>query len=139
MKALAVFFDHLERAGERKGKLKIRASAHLAEVYGGFEVREGSLGSVVGNANNRDLNANGTGDMNVNMHGNLNGSGNENTQGQGWRYATEAVGFLRKRGAKIPSVSAGVGLGMNGLEEDDEWALGASGSDMDTDELKAER
>jgi hypothetical protein len=51
VKALAVFFDQLEHAGEQTGtgkRLKIRASKHLAEVYGGFDVSERSVIVVVG-------------------------------------------------------------------------------------------
>ncbi|KAJ3772017.1 glycerol-3-phosphate-acyltransferase [Lentinula raphanica] len=88
VKALAVFFDQLEHAGERK-RLKVHASRHLAEIYG------------------------------------ESGANDE-------RYAVEVVDFLRKRGARIPSVGGG------GLkeEEEEEWALtsdaeGDSGTSLD--------
>ncbi|KAJ3859253.1 glycerol-3-phosphate-acyltransferase [Lentinula novae-zelandiae] len=94
VKALAVFFDQLEHTGERS-KLKVCASSHLAETYGGldgrFHVFDPSL-PVVGSKVQTDV--------------------------QGWRYATEVVTFLRKRGAKIPSVNGG------GVKEDmEDWAL----------------
>ncbi|KAJ3810864.1 glycerol-3-phosphate-acyltransferase [Lentinula lateritia] len=94
VKALAVFFNQLEHTGERR-KLKVRASSHLAETYGGLDGRshvfDPSL-SVVESKVQTDV--------------------------QGWRYATEVVTFLRKRGAKIPSVNGG------GVKEDmEDWAL----------------
>ncbi|KAJ3789571.1 glycerol-3-phosphate-acyltransferase [Lentinula aff. detonsa] len=104
VKALAVFFDQLERDGERK-KSKVHASRHLAEIYGGLNGRFDSFASP---SLDNEV------DMGV----------------DGWRYATEVVGFLRKRGAKIPSTNGG------GLIEEEEWALtsdaeGESGTSLD--------
>jgi glycerol-3-phosphate O-acyltransferase / dihydroxyacetone phosphate acyltransferase len=81
--ALAGFFDQLEK----EGKVKVRASIHLARLYG-----EG-------------------------------GEGEE----YGWRYASEVVDFLKKRGAKIPEIKLEQGRrhrnGGIGEEEDHDWAL----------------
>ncbi|KAJ4490919.1 hypothetical protein J3R30DRAFT_155837 [Lentinula aciculospora] len=88
VKALAVFFDQLERADRR------------------YKTSESSS-SIVGLKVETDMS-------------------------DGWRYATEVVSFLRKRGAKIPSVSGG------GQKEEDleDWALtsdaeGESGTSFD--------
>ncbi|KAJ3989484.1 glycerol-3-phosphate-acyltransferase [Lentinula detonsa] len=104
VKALAVFFDQLERDGERK-KSKVHASRHLAEIYGG---QNGRFNSFASPSLDNEV------DMGV----------------DGWRYTTEVVGFLRKRGAKIPSTNGG------GLIEEEEWALtsdaeGESGTSLD--------
>ncbi|KAJ4488873.1 glycerol-3-phosphate-acyltransferase [Lentinula edodes] len=107
VKALAVFFDQLEHTGERR-KLKVRASSHLAETYGGLDERFHAF------------------DSSLPM-----GKSKVNADVQGWRYATEVVSFLRKRGAKIPSVNGG------GVKEDmEDWALtsdaeGESGTSLD--------
>ncbi|KAJ3886996.1 glycerol-3-phosphate-acyltransferase [Lentinula edodes] len=107
VKALAVFFDQLEHTGERR-KLKVRASSYLAETYGGLDQRFHAF------------------DSSSPM-----GKSKVNTDVQGWRYATEVVSFLRKRGAKIPSVNGG------GVKEDmEDWALtsdaeGESGTSLD--------
>lgn len=98
VKALAAFFDQLEHAASAtdRGKkvIKVQASRDLAELYGGFD-RPRAAGAGIGASSNEVV---------------------EDSQERGWRYASEVVAFLRKRGAKIPSASGG-------LNEDDEWAL----------------
>ncbi|KAK7043165.1 hypothetical protein VNI00_008519 [Paramarasmius palmivorus] len=93
IKALASFFDQLERGGDRD-KLKVKASRHLARLYGGISERPGWTS---GDPGKDDLDATAT--------------------DQGWRYATEVVGFLKKRGAKIPSITTPA------RTSEEEWAL----------------
>jgi glycerol-3-phosphate O-acyltransferase/dihydroxyacetone phosphate acyltransferase len=73
VRALAAFFEQLEKEDNEK---HVRASAHLARVYGGWvdEAKE--------------------------QQATLEGA--EPTVG--WRSAKEVAGFLRKRGAKIPTL-----------------------------------
>ncbi|KAJ8078021.1 hypothetical protein PM082_000223 [Marasmius tenuissimus] len=95
IKSLASFFEQLERAGDRS-KLKVKASRHLAQIYGGLEGGATRFGS----------------DDDVHHH-----------EEQGWRYATEVMAFLRKRGAKVPSLKHRAGT-------EEEWAaLSSDGED----------
>ena len=71
--ALASFFAELERAPEGK---RIRASSHLAHLYGGF--------STVFDEK----------------------EGDSMSQPQGWREAREVLAFLRDRGANFHSLEA---------------------------------
>ncbi|KAL0572774.1 hypothetical protein V5O48_009187 [Marasmius crinis-equi] len=89
IKSLASFFEQLERAGDRS-KLKVKASRHLAQIYGGLE--------------------------DTTRFGVSSGSGDLSDEPEGWRYATEVIAYLKKRGAKIPSMKRAVGT-----EED--WAV----------------
>lgn len=77
---------------------RVRSSPHLAKMYGGEAIKPS-------------------------------GSGADNTlreDGEGWRNASEVVTFLRKRGAKIPSLGGGL------LK--DEWALSSEGEGYGTGE-----
>jgi len=91
MNALAGFFDQLARAGREK---RVLASPHLARMFGGdiVEASDSKADESLGEAQ-----------QNV----------------EGWRYATEVLAFLRKHGAKIPT------LGEGPLE--DEWAMSSEG------------
>jgi len=109
VKALATFFDQLEGAAstERGKKLiKVRASRDLAQLYGGLNGTR-TAGAGVGTSSNGVV---------------------DDSQEWGWRYATEVVAFLRRRGAKIPSASGG-SIG------DDEWTL-TSDAEADSDKLE---
>ncbi|KAG7098271.1 hypothetical protein E1B28_000233 [Marasmius oreades] len=91
IKALASFFEQLGRAGDRT-KLKVKASRHLAQLYGGID---------------------------DNVFG-----GDKLEEVQGWRYASEVISFLQKRGAKIPSIKRNVAA------HEEEWAaLTSDGED----------
>ncbi|KAF9478620.1 glycerol-3-phosphate-acyltransferase [Pholiota conissans] len=84
--ALAGFFDNISSNGSRK----LKASPHLARIYGGHVVER------------------------------VAGIGSEGEEGktEGWRYASEVVVFLKKRGGQIRSVMQG--------EMRDEWAAASS-------------
>jgi glycerol-3-phosphate O-acyltransferase / dihydroxyacetone phosphate acyltransferase len=71
VKALASFFDQMERM---KGSRRLKASPHLAKMYGGF------------------TNADTTG---VKV---------EESPMEGWRDVQEVIRFLKERGAKIPTL-----------------------------------
>ena len=87
--ALAGFFDSLSGTGWEK---KVEASSHLARMYGG-EGPKATSGT--------------------------DGSGQEGPDAGGWRHVGEVLMFLRKRGAKIPS------LGQGPMEDD--WAASSEG------------
>ncbi|KDR75944.1 hypothetical protein GALMADRAFT_68407 [Galerina marginata CBS 339.88] len=93
MNALAGFFDHLARASRNK---KVKASPHLARMYGGEVIESTSE------------------------------CGADGSLPEGWRYASEVIAFLKKRGAKIPT------LGHGPLR--DEWALSSEGEGYTTGE-----
>ncbi|KAJ7678666.1 glycerol-3-phosphate-acyltransferase [Mycena rosella] len=69
VKALAAFFEDLRA----QSRLRVRASGHLARLYGGVDAPI-----------------------------KLEGSEGIDEDGQGWREAGEVIAFLTKRGAKIP-------------------------------------
>ncbi|KAF7427876.1 hypothetical protein PC9H_007092 [Pleurotus ostreatus] len=76
VKALAIFFDQLEKNNQR-----VLASVHLAKLYGGtVEERAGSL----------DVTSDGV---------------TPASEPVGWRRASEVISFLTKRSAKVPSLS----------------------------------
>ena len=102
VRALAGFFDQLERAGRGK---KVHASVHLAKAYGGY-VEE------------------------VPTKGEDEVEGDREQELQGWREAIEVIGFLRARGAKIPT------LGHGPIEG--EWAALSSDADNTPVEEKEE-
>ena len=83
VRALAGFFERLERecaAAKAAGSIKkVRASAHLARTYG----------SDVGGSLEGKATAVGMEPVGV---------------ATGWRSASEVLGFLRARGAKIPTL-----------------------------------
>ncbi|KAF8893430.1 hypothetical protein BD779DRAFT_1609793 [Infundibulicybe gibba] len=79
VKALASFFDQLERAPEKR----IKASAHLAKLYGVPAKTENVLSVPPTGAE-------------------------APTNPDGWRTAGEIVSFLRKRGANIPTTGHGL-------------------------------
>ena len=87
VRALAGFFERLERecaAAKAAGSVKkVLASAHLARAYGGWAEGEGEAGK--GCVEEAD---------GVQLAGPV----------QGWRSAAEVLGFLRARGAKIPTL-----------------------------------
>ncbi|PPQ68204.1 hypothetical protein CVT25_015036 [Psilocybe cyanescens] len=58
-------------------------------------------------------------------------SGADNALPEGWRYASEIVTFLKKRGAKVPSLGQGPLL--------DEWALSSEGEGYTTGDEQEER
>ncbi|KAF8127762.1 glycerol-3-phosphate-acyltransferase [Mycena galopus ATCC 62051] len=83
VKALAEFFEQLrvQSAQNRiRGGMRVKASVHLARLYGGIEVAppkpEGEDAALAG----------------------------EEQDGEGWREAGEVIAFLTKRGAKIPQM-----------------------------------
>lgn len=85
VKALAEFFEQLrmQSAHNRtRGGMRVKASVHLARLYGGIEVAapkaEGEDAMLVSE---------------------------EQQDGEGWREASEVIAFLTKRGAKIPHLS----------------------------------
>jgi hypothetical protein len=87
VRALAGFFERLERecaAAKAAGSIKkVRASAHLARTYGSWI--DGDVGSGV--------------------EGRVTADGMELVGvATGWRSAAEVLGFLRVRGAKIPTL-----------------------------------
>ncbi|KAI3604698.1 glycerol-3-phosphate o-acyltransferase [Moniliophthora roreri] len=96
IKALGSFFDQLQRAGDRE-KLKVKASRHLARTYGGMNEYPGWSSS----------NSNGNNDAEI-----------PEAEQECWRYATEVITFLKKRGAKFPSVGASAAR-----TTEEEWAL----------------
>ncbi|TFK44667.1 glycerol-3-phosphate-acyltransferase [Crucibulum laeve] len=99
VKALAGFFDQLERTGSGK---RVKASVHLAKLYGGVVQTEGKLED----ASTAEVE-------------------------EGWRHAKEVIDFLKKRGAKIPT------LGQDPLAA--EWAaLSSEGEGYTTSEEKDE-
>ncbi|CAA7263179.1 unnamed protein product [Cyclocybe aegerita] len=98
MNALAGFFDSLGQAGYDK---KIKASPHLARMYGG------GVGSGSGSGADASLR-----------------EGQDGGVEEGWRYGGEVVTFLKKRGAKIPT------LGQGPMK--DEWAALSSEGEGDT-------
>jgi hypothetical protein len=83
VRALAGFFERLERecaAAKAAGDIKkVRASAHLARTYGSW-----ADGDVEGKATADGMELVGV--------------------ATGWRSAAEVLGFLRARGAKIPTL-----------------------------------
>lgn len=92
IRALASFFAQLEKDNDKR----VKASSHLARVYGG-EIH----------------------------HAEVQESWEEvqpEFQPTGWRNAREVVGFLRKHGAKIPSL---------GHDIEGEWAALASDAEGD--------
>jgi len=96
--ALASFFGQLENGP--KGQ-RVKASAHLARAYGGF------VDPVVCKADPAK---------------------NDGEQAQvspeGWRYATEVVAFIRKKGGKIASLDRGI---------EGEWAALSEGEGTESD------
>ena len=92
VRALAGFFERLERecaAAKAAGSVKkVLASAHLARAYGGWVEGEGE-----GEAGKGCVEGQATADG-VQLVGPV----------QGWRSAAEVLGFLRARGAKIPTL-----------------------------------
>jgi len=81
VRALAGFFEQLEKAGSAK---RVRASPHLARAYGGWVEEQVELEP----------------DVTVELA--------EKSVAAavvvGWRSAEEVVGFLRKKGAKFPTL-----------------------------------
>ncbi|EEB90564.1 hypothetical protein MPER_11210, partial [Moniliophthora perniciosa FA553] len=95
IKALGSFFDQLQRAGDRE-KLKVKASRHLARMYGGMNEYP------TWNSTNSDAN---------------NDVETSEAEQVGWRYTTEIISYLKKRGAKFPSVASVA------RATEEEWAL----------------
>ncbi|THU95516.1 hypothetical protein K435DRAFT_723613 [Dendrothele bispora CBS 962.96] len=96
VKALASFFDQLEKVNRGGERVKVRASPHLAKAYGGG-LNEADVSPVsLDNKDGFELPAD---------------------EPYGWRYATEVIGFLKSQGAKIPSLRHGR------LPVDEDWAL----------------
>jgi glycerol-3-phosphate O-acyltransferase/dihydroxyacetone phosphate acyltransferase len=83
---LAEFFEQLERSPSGK---RVRASAHLARMYGDPNIDDERQNDATHEG--EDL----------------------GEKPMGWRSAKEVVAFLRKRGAKIPTL---------GRRIEDEWA-----------------
>ncbi|KAF8644803.1 hypothetical protein AX16_008263 [Volvariella volvacea WC 439] len=119
IKALAGFFDQLERAG---GNKRIQASIHLARRFKGtvetvrvpaaeYELPTGAERST-GNSNSARDQSQGTGHEEIQFV----------DEEQGWRDAWEVIDFLRQRGAKIPSLGAG----------ESEWAALTSEAELGT-------
>lgn len=82
VKALAEFFEELRAQSAQsrgRGGMRVKASVHLARLYGGVEAAAAPK-----------------------MEGEGNGEGEG--EGEGWREAGEVIAFLTKRGAKIPQM-----------------------------------
>jgi glycerol-3-phosphate O-acyltransferase/dihydroxyacetone phosphate acyltransferase len=90
--ALAGFFDNIASNGSKK----LKASAHLARIYGGH-VDVAETRSRASSGSSAEV---------------------TETKAEGWRSASEVVAFLKKRGAKIPSLMQGELL--------DDWAAMSS-------------
>jgi hypothetical protein len=71
VKALASFFDQLERM---KGSRRLKASPHLARMYGGFTTAS------------------------------IKDEEEVHSPAEGWRDVHEVIRFLKERGAKIPTL-----------------------------------
>lgn len=97
--ALAAFFDAISQAGSEK---KVNASPHLARMYGGGVKASASVSGADGSAQEEQAGV------------------------EGWRYAWEVVSFLKKRGAKIPTLGSG--------PMEDDWALSSEGEGYTTGE-----
>ncbi|KAJ6456367.1 hypothetical protein C8R45DRAFT_880637 [Mycena sanguinolenta] len=83
VKALAQFFEQLRVQSSQnrtRGGMRVKASVHLARLYGGIEVAtlktEGEDASLV----------------------------DDDQHEEGWREASEVIAFLTERGAKIPQM-----------------------------------
>lgn len=94
VKALAEFFDQLDRLA---GSKRLKASTHLAKIYGGSTQPE-----VPG----------------IEVE-----SGSE-LQVEGWRDVREVIDFLKKRGAKVPTLGRAAA--------DGEWAALSSEGEGDS-------
>ncbi|KAJ7797540.1 hypothetical protein B0H14DRAFT_3114323 [Mycena olivaceomarginata] len=84
VKALAEFFEELRAQSAQsrgRGGMRVKASVHLARLYGGVEAV-----------------------ATPKMEGEGNGEGEGEGEGEGWREAGEVIAFLMKRGAKIPQM-----------------------------------
>lgn len=77
--ALAGFFDHLQRMGASGSDSKVKASVHLARLYGGMVVSPSQSHHDGGITDSE----------------------------QGYRSVKEIVSFLKDRGAKIPTLRHG--------------------------------
>ncbi|KAJ7049910.1 hypothetical protein C8F01DRAFT_1180895 [Mycena amicta] len=80
VKALAEFFEQLRvqsSQSRNRGGMRVKASVHLARLYGGVEV--------------------------VKTESTSDGAG-EGQEEEGWREASEVIAFLLKRGAKVPQL-----------------------------------
>ncbi|KAJ7596003.1 glycerol-3-phosphate-acyltransferase [Mycena floridula] len=96
VKALASFFEELERGGQAK---RVGASEHLGRAFGGVERREMMNETTNPIKAEEEIKAKAEGDLIA------------------WRSATEVISYLRKRGAKIPTVAGG------NMRLEEEWGV----------------
>ncbi|KAF7357901.1 PlsC domain-containing protein [Mycena venus] len=112
VKALAEFFEQLRMQSAQsrnRGGMRVKASVHLARLYGGIEV---PVPSAKKEGEGEDAAAAAT-------------LVDQEQDGEGWREASEVIAFLTKRGAKIPQ--------MKHVQIEGEWA--ALSSDAESDAL----
>ncbi|KAJ7213017.1 hypothetical protein GGX14DRAFT_446036 [Mycena pura] len=98
--ALAEFFEQLQR--RRRGGMRVKASLHLARLYGGVDAAAPEI-KVEG----EDARP-------------VEGQGQE----EGWRDASEVIAFLTKRGAKIPQLR-------HRVQVEGEWAALSSDNEFE--------
>ncbi|KAF5381135.1 hypothetical protein D9757_009414 [Collybiopsis confluens] len=105
VKALAGFFDDLERAGKGGGeKVGVYSSRHLARDYGWFE--HPSSTSIVSGSYQREPVAEGGEDGGEGDDDDDDEGKRESRRSSGWRDAKEVIRYLKARGAKVPAVRA---------------------------------
>ena len=105
-RSLATFIAHLEASPADK---RVRASIHLARVYGGVDGAESPVGAL-------DTNTNGTDESPPAL--------------VGWRHAREVISYLREHGAKIAALKKGIEAEWVALNSDDE--LSSAGEDRNS-------